>query len=69
MDFLIGIIVGGLLYYIFVERKKSSGTFVIDMRDPMKDICRFEMDESLNTIYTKKQIILKVKVYESDSQN
>lgn len=65
VDFLIGIIVGAILLYAFGNRKKASGTFVIDTTDPTKDICRFEMDESLNEIYSKKQILLKVKVIEN----
>lgn len=68
MEFLIGIFVGGLLYWIFAERKKASGTFVIDLTDPIKDICRFEMDDSLDEIYSKKQIVLNVRVYENNSQ-
>lgn len=63
MEFLIGIFVGALLYYVFGERKKASGTFVIDTTDPEKDVCRFEMDESLNSIYMKRQILLNVRVY------
>lgn len=69
LEFLIGIFVGALMYYVFGERKKPSGTFVIDLRDPEKDICRMEMDESLNDIYEKKQITLNVRVYEEDSLN
>lgn len=69
MEFLIGILVGALLYYVFGERKKASGTFVIDLRDPEKDVCRMEMDESLNDIYEKKRIVLNVRVYEDDSLN
>ena len=69
MEFLIGILVGVLLYYMFGERKKASGTFVIDLRDPEKDVCRIEMDESLNDIYEKKRIVLNVRVYEDDSLN
>lgn len=69
LEFLIGIFVGALMYYVFGERKKPSGTFVIDLRDPEKDVCRMEMDESLNDIYEKKQIILNVRVYEEDSLN
>ena len=57
------------MHYVFGERKKPSGTFVIDLRDPEKDVCRMEMDESLNDIYEKKQIILNVRVYEEDSLN
>ena len=69
MEFLIGILVVALLYYVFGERKKASGTFVIDLRDPEKDVCRMEMDESLNDIYEKKRIVLNVRVYEDDSLN
>ena len=69
LEFLIGIFVGALMYYVFGERKKPSGTFVIDLRVPEKDVCRMEMDESLNDIYEKKQIILNVRVYEEDSLN
>lgn len=63
MDFVIGILVGGLLYYVFVDRKKPSGTFIIDLSDPAKDVCRLELDENLNEIYEKKQIILNVKTF------
>lgn len=69
LEFLIGIFVGALMYYVFGERKKPSGTFVIDLRDSEKDVCRMEMDEGLNDIYEKKQIILNVRVYEEDSLN
>ena len=67
MEFIVGIWVGLLLFYVFGVRKKPSGTFVIDLRDPEKDVCRLEMDDSLNDIYTKKRIILNVRVYENDS--
>ena len=67
MEFIVGVWVGLLLFYIFGVRKKPSGTFVIDLRDPEKDVCRLEMDDSLNDIYSKKQIILNVRVYENDS--
>ena len=68
MEFLIGIFVGALLFYVFAERKRASGTFVIDLSDPSKDVCRLELDESLNNIYTKKQVIFKVKTIEASSQ-
>lgn len=67
MEFIVGIWVGLLLFYVFGVRKKPSGTFVIDLRDPEKDVCRLEMDDSLNDIYSKKQIVLNVRVYEDDS--
>lgn len=69
MEFIAGIIVGVLICCLVKTRKKASGTFVIDLTDPMKDVCRFEMDESLNSIYTKDQILLNVKVYEDNTQN
>lgn len=69
MDFVIGIVVGAILCYVFVERKKPSGRFVIDLTDPTKDICTLEMYENLNSIYFKKQIMLNVKVIEDETLN
>lgn len=74
MDFILGFLIGGLIGLSLMlistsKTNKVSGTFVIDLRDPTKDICRFEMDESLNSIYSKKQITLNVKVYEDNSLN
>lgn len=69
MDFLIGLFIGGLLFYIFVDRTKPSGTFVIDFSDPVKDVCRIELDENLNQIYEKKQITLKVKTIGETTQD
>lgn len=68
MEFLIGIFVGGLLYYIFAERKKTSGVFIIDLSDPMvDDLCNLTMYENLNDISMKKRIILDVKTIMEDS--
>lgn len=67
MEFAVGIVIGLLLYYVFGSRKKASGTFVMDLTSPEKEVCRLEMDDSLNDIYFKKQIILNVRVYEDDS--
>ena len=70
MEFLIGIFVGGLLYYVFAERKKSSGVFVIDLSDPMNDeVCGITMYDTLNEISSKKQIILDVKLHTQNSSN
>lgn len=64
MEFLIGIFVGGLLYWLFIDRKKSSGVFTIDLSDPMNDeICGLTMHEGLNEIASKKRILLDVKTY------
>lgn len=68
MEFLVGIFVGALLYWVFAERKKAVGSFVIDFSDPMKDICRLELDEDINVIYTMKHITLNVKTVRDISQ-
>ena len=67
--FIVGVIVGVILRYVFAERKKPSGTFVIDFTDPIKDVCRLELDDNLNSLYSKKYITLKVKVFEENSHN
>jgi hypothetical protein len=61
---IIGMIIGGgFVFYTYVMRNRPSGTFVIDLSDPIKDVCRFELDESLESIYAKKRMILNVKTY------
>lgn len=64
MEFVIGIFVGALLFWLFFGHKKASGTFVIDFSDPAKDICRFDMNESLDTMCKKKRVIFNVKFVE-----
>lgn len=63
MEFLIGVFVGICFCCLIFKftRKKPSGTFVIDFSDPLKDVCRLELDEELDSIYTKKKILLNVK--------
>lgn len=65
MEFLIGLIVGaifsGLVLYLISKRRKPSGSFILDFSDPMKDICRLDLEESLDDIYKKKRIILRIK--------
>ena len=68
VSFVIGIFVGALLLYIFLERKKPSGSFTIDFSDPAKDICRLDLEDDLNDIWTKKYIVLKVVTRSSVSQ-
>lgn len=68
MEYLIFIVIGmilggGVTYFIVHKEVKPSATFIIDLTDPMKDICKFELEESLETIYSKKQIIVNVKTY------
>lgn len=69
VEFIIGIFVGALLFYAFVDRKKPSGTFVIDLSDPDKDVCRLDLHEDLNSIYSKKSIMLKIKTITDNSLN
>lgn len=69
MDFIIGLLIGGLLFWLFFERRKPSGTFIIDFSDVNKDIITFELNESLNKIYSKKYVLFKVKSIGYDSQN
>lgn len=61
---IVGVIIGYWLAYFTIKMyNKTSGTFVIDLTDPLKDVCRFEMEESLESIYAKNQITLNVKTY------
>jgi gas vesicle protein len=66
-----GLVIGAIITVLLYPSKKTvkpSGSFVIDFSDPLKDICRLELDESLETIYEKDQMILRV-VKSNDSQN
>lgn len=68
MEFLLGVLIGALLYYIFAERKKSSGTFIIDLTN--NELCKVTMYENLNDVYFKDRIILDVKIIDDeDSPN
>ena len=66
--FVLGIIVGSILFYVFCDRKKPSGTFIIDVSDPTKDVCRIEMYDSLNNIWYKDRITLNIKTIGDISQ-
>lgn len=66
--FIIGVIVGWMSYSMLKGNKDVAGTFVMDFTDPFKDVCRIELDGDMNSLYSKKQIVLKVKVYEDNSQ-
>ena len=74
MEFIIGIIVGFLIgvtsfkLYTDKKNKKASGSFIMDFTDPMKDICRLELEESLDSIYSKKRISLNVVTHENSQQ-
>lgn len=67
MEFVIGMFVGALLFYLFVDRKKVSGSFIIDCSDPMRDeLCTLDLKEPLDVIWKKKTILLKVKTYSQE---
>lgn len=74
MEFVIGVIVGVLIgatsfkLYTDKKNKKVSGSFIMDFTDPMKDICRLELEESLDSIYSKKRISLNVITHENSQQ-
>lgn len=67
MGFITGLLIGSSItliilgVYRHIKRIKPTGTFIIDLSDPMKDICRLELDESLENIYKKDQIVFNVK--------
>ena len=71
MEFLhvfIGVIVGMITGYFRFGRTTPSGTFVIDVSDPMKDICRLELGESLDSMFYKKTIVLNIETHGDISQ-
>ena len=68
MEFLIGIFVGGLLFWLFVDRKKPSGKIIIDFRDIAKTPLTLKLDEHIDDIYRKTSILLSVVTYDYESQ-
>ena len=68
MEFLIGIFIGGFLYWVFVGHKKPSGKIVIDFRDTAQTPLTLRLDEHIDDIYSKKSILLKVETYDYESQ-
>lgn len=68
MEFLIGLFIGGLLFWLFFERRKPSGTFVIDFSDVNKDFCTINLDKGLDELYYEKYILLRVQTIEYNSQ-
>ena len=64
----IGVVLGVIVTLMF-GNKKSSGRFVMDFTDPVKDVCRLELDEDLNSIYAKKKIYLTIVTYGDNSPN
>lgn len=68
MEFLIGIFVGGLLFWLFIDRKKPSGKIIIDFRDIAQTPLTLKLDEHIDDIYRKKSILLKVETHDYESQ-
>ena len=68
MEFLIGIFVGGLLYWLIVGHKKPSGKIIIDFRDVAQTPLTLKLDEHIDDIYRKKSILLKVETHDYESQ-
>lgn len=68
MEFLIGIFVGGLLYWLFADHKKPSGKIVIDFRDIDKPPLSLKLSEHIDDIYRKKSILLTVETHDYESQ-
>lgn len=61
MDFIVGMFIGALMYWLFVDRRKVSGALVFTMDNPESDeFVNVEFYEDLNDIYGKKDILLKV---------
>lgn len=61
IGFIVGVLIGLTVFVISkCKRPKTSGAFVMDFTDPLKDVCRLELAEDLNSIYTKQYITLQV---------
>lgn len=67
MEFLIGMFVGGLLFWLFVDHKKPSGKIIIDFRDAAEVPLTLKLDEHIDDIYMKKSILLKVETHDYES--
>lgn len=68
MEFVVGIFAGALLFWLFFGHKKASGTLVIDFSNPTKDVLRFDLNESLNTLCKKKHARVDIKFIESTQE-
>lgn len=66
--FCVGILVGGFLFWLFADRKKPSGTLVIDFRDVADEPINLKLSEHIDDIWGKKSILLKVETHDFESQ-
>lgn len=69
MEFILGLIVGVVIMHFYRRPPQPSGTFVMDFSNPDEEFCKLVMDEDLNSIYTKKSIILRVDAKDFNSQD
>lgn len=69
IEFIIGILVGAFLFWVFGERKRVSGSFTVNMTDPLDETFKIDFYESLGELCSKKYLYLKVKVLTDDSLN
>lgn len=60
ISFVVGIIVGFLLNFIFHLAKKPSGIFHVNMSDPNKDVYWLELQIPFGDITNHKSLRLKV---------
>ena len=72
MEFTIGLILGAIIgvgvYFLTHQPPQPSGTFIMDFSNPDEDgFCKLVMDEDLNSIYTKKEIILRIDAKDFNS--
>lgn len=68
--YLLGCLNAILFVHIYNNMRKPSGTFIMDFSNPEEEFCKLVMDEDLNSIYTKKSIILRIDAKDfDDSQN
>lgn len=71
MNFIIGLVIGLIVGFaagfIFAKTRKpkTSGTFVMDFSDPIKDVCRLELAEDLNVLYQKKYMTLTIETHDA----
>ena len=63
MEFLIGLLFGVFLCWVFSERKPASGEFIINLEDPNEETFKLNMYDDLNDLCFKDHIKLQVKVY------
>ena len=59
LAFVMGIIVGSAIMFIFLWHINVAGTLKIDHSNPQKDVYRFVID-NFDVLFKKKRIILRV---------